>query len=159
VRFDPAQRRLSERDWTGQYQAENRFSDGFPLLALSAASLADLNSRLAVRLPMNRFRPNIVLEGLSPYDEDRIDELCGAGVRLKLVKACTRCRITATNQNTGELEGDEPLRTLRTYRYDAQLHGVCFGQNAIVVEGNGATLRRGELLAIRWRQQARSQPA
>jgi uncharacterized protein len=154
VRFDPAQRRLSERAWTGEFEAENRFSDGFPILALNAASLTDLNSRLAARLPMNRFRPNIVLEGLSPYDEDRIDELCGAGVRLKLVKACTRCRITATNQDSGEVEGDEPLRTLRAYRYDARLHGVCFGQNAIVVEGNGATLRRGQLLAIRWRQDA-----
>lgn len=151
VRFDPAQRRLSERAWTGPYQAENRFSDGFPILALNAASLTDLNSRLAARLPVNRFRPNIVLEDLQPYDEDRIDELYGAGVRLKLVKACTRCRITVTNQDTGELEGDEPLRTLRTYRYDAQLHGVCFGQNAIVAEGSGATLRRGQLLAIRWR--------
>jgi uncharacterized protein YcbX len=84
---------------------------------------------------MNRFRPNIVLEGLQAYDEDRIDELYGDGVRLKLVKACTRCRITTTNQDTGAVEGDEPLRTLRSYRYDAQLHGVCFGQNAIVIEG------------------------
>ena len=159
VRFDPAQRRLSERAWTGQYQAENRFSDGFPLLALNAASLTDLNGRLAAPLPMNRFRPNIVLEGLQPYDEDRIDELCGTGVRLKLVKACTRCRITATNQDSGEVEGDEPLRTLRSYRYDALLHGVCFGQNAIVVEGAGATLRRGQLLAIRWREHTPRQPA
>lgn len=159
VRFDPAQRRLSERAWTGQYQAENRFSDGFPLLALNAASLTDLNSRLAAPLPMNRFRPNIVLEGLQPYDEDRIDELCGTGVRLKLVKACTRCRITATNQDSGEVEGDEPLRTLRAYRYDALLHGVCFGQNAIVVEGAGASLRRGQLLAIRWREDTPRQPA
>jgi uncharacterized protein len=151
ARFDPAQRRLSDRAWTGEFEAENRFSDGFPILALNAASLADLNGRLAAPLPMNRFRPNIVLEGLLPYDEDLIDELCGPGVRLKLVKACTRCRITATNQDSGEFEGDEPLRTLRAYRYDARLHGVCFGQNAIVVEGDAATLRRGELLAIRWR--------
>ncbi len=151
VRFDPAQRRLSARAWTGQFEAENRFSDSFPILALNAASLTDLNSRLPARLPVNRFRPNIVLEELQPYDEDRIDELCGAGVRLKLVKACTRCRITLTNQDSGEVEGDEPLRTLRSYRYDAQLRGVCFGQNAIVIEGSGATLRRGQLLAIRWR--------
>ena len=75
------------------------------------------------------------LEGLQPYDEDRIDELCGTGVRLKLVKACTRCVITATNQDSGEVEGDEPLRTLRSYRYDALLHGVRFGQNAIFEGG------------------------
>jgi uncharacterized protein YcbX len=151
VRFDPAYRRLSERAWTGDIEAENRFSDGFPILAVNAASLTDLNSRLASPLPMNRFRPNIVLDGLQPYDEDRIDELHGDGVRLKLVKACTRCRITLTDQDTGEVDGEEPLRTLRSYRYDALLHGVCFGQNVIVVEGAGATLRRGQSLEIRRR--------
>jgi uncharacterized protein YcbX len=154
VRFDPTHRRLSERAWTGEIEAENRFSDGFPMLALNAASLRDLNSRLAAPLPVNRFRPNMVLAGLAPYDEDRIDELCGDGVRLKLVKPCTRCRITVTNQDTGEVEGDEPLRTLRSYRYDAPLHGVCFGQNAIVIEGAGATLMRGQSLEIRWRADA-----
>jgi uncharacterized protein YcbX len=154
VRFDPTHRRLSERAWTGEFEAENRFSDGFPILALNAASLTDLNSRLASPLPVNRFRPNIVLAGLAPYDEDRIDELCGDGVRLKLVKPCTRCRITVTNQDTGEVEGDEPLRTLRSYRYNALLHGVCFGQNAIVIEGAGATLTRGQSLEIRWRADA-----
>jgi uncharacterized protein YcbX len=101
---------------------------------------------------MNRFRPNIVLEGIAPYDEDRIDELWGDGLRLKLVKACTRCSITTTNQDTGALDGDEPLRTLQSYRYDARLHGVCFGQNAIVIEGAGATLTRGQSLQIRWRE-------
>jgi uncharacterized protein YcbX len=151
VRFDPTHRRLSERAWTGEFEAENRFSDGFPILALNIASLTDLNSRLASPLPLNRFRPNIVLAGLAPYEEDRIEELCGEGVRLKLVKPCTRCRITTTNQDTGEVEGDEPLRTLRGYRYDALLHGVCFGQNAIVIEGAGATLMRGQSLKIRWR--------
>ena len=161
VRFDPAQPRLSERAWTGQLVAENRFSDGFPLLLLNAASLRELNSRLAVPLPVNRFRPNLVLEGLQPYDEDRIDELHGSdergnAVRLKLVKPCTRCRITVTNQDTGELEGDEPLRTLRGYRYDARLRGVCFGQNVIVAQGAGATLKRGQSLWIRWRDQAQS---
>lgn len=152
VRFDPDHRRLSERAWTGEFEAENRFSDGFPILALNSASLEDLNSRLAAPLPMNRFRPNIVLEGIAPYDEDRIDELWGDGLRLKLVKACTRCSITTTNQDTGALDGDEPLRTLQSYRYDARLHGVCFGQNAIVIEGAGATLTRGQSLQIRWRE-------
>ena len=156
VRFDPAHRRLSARDRTGEFEAEIRFADGFPILALNAASLTDLNNRLASQLPVNRFRPNIVLEGLQPYDEDRIDELSGDGVRLKLVKACTRCGITVTNQDSGKVEGDEPLRTLQRYRYDPVLHGVCFGQNAIVVEGAGATLRRGQTLEIRWRKHARS---
>ncbi|MGH8231415.1 MAG: MOSC domain-containing protein, partial [Steroidobacteraceae bacterium] len=152
VRFDPARRRPADPAWTGGVAAEARFADAFPLLALNAASLEDLNDRLSVRLPANRFRPNIVLEGLGPYDEDRIDELAAGGVRLRLVKPCTRCRITTTNQDNGEVEGEEPLRTLRTYRYDAGLHGLSFGHNAIVVEGAGATLRRGQTLTVRWRE-------
>jgi uncharacterized protein len=154
VRFDPSHRRLSAREWTGELEADVRFPDGFPILAVNAASLGELNSRLAVPLPLDRFRPNIVLEGLQPYDEDRIDELSADGVRLKLVKACTRCKITVTNQDSGEVEGDEPLRTLRQYRYDPGLHGVCFGQNAIVVQGAGATLGRGQMLEIHWREGA-----
>jgi uncharacterized protein len=151
VRFDPAYRRLSEREWTGEFEADVRFSDGFPMLAINTASLVDLNSRLAVPLPLDRFRANIVLTGLQPYDEDRIDELYSDGVRLRMVKACTRCRITTTNQDSGEVQGEEPLRTLRQYRYDPGLHGVCFGQNAIVLEGSGNALVRGQRLSIRWR--------
>jgi uncharacterized protein YcbX len=151
VRFDPEQRRLSASQWTGSVEAENRFSDGFPLLVIGSASLADLNARLPRPLPMNRFRPNLVLEGLAPYEEDRIDELHGENVRLKLVKPCTRCRITTTEQSTGELDGEEPLRTLKTYRFDASLRGVVFGQNAIILDGLGTLLRRGEVLQVRWK--------
>jgi uncharacterized protein YcbX len=151
VRFDPAHRRLSAREWTGDAEAENQFSDGFPLLAVSTGSLAELNSRLAEPLPMNRFRPNIVLEGLEAFDEDRIDELSAGSIRLKPVKACTRCSITTTNQDTGSVAGDEPLRTLKGYRYDAALHGVCFGQNLIVAAGAGARLQRGQTLQLQWK--------
>jgi uncharacterized protein YcbX len=154
VRFDPQHRRLSAHAWTGDIEAANHFSDGFPLLVIGRASLADLNSRLDRTLPMNRFRPNIVLEGLEPYDEDRIDELYDAQLRLKLVKPCTRCRITTTNQDSAELEGEEPLRTLKTYRYDARLRGVTFGQNAIIMQGAGGILRRGQSLQVRWKETA-----
>ncbi len=151
VRFDPAQRRLSSRQWTGALEAENRFSDGFPLLVISEASLEDLNSRLERPLPMNRFRPNIVLAGTDPYDEDRIDELSDGALRLKIVKPCTRCKITTTNQDTAEVEGDEPLRTLKGYRFDRTLKGVLFGQNAIIVSGAGSVLRRDQPLQVRWK--------
>lgn len=156
VRFDNTHRRLSSRTWTGATEAENRFSDGFPILVLSSASLADLNSRLDEPLPMNRFRPNIVLDGLQPYDEDRIDEFTAGEVTLRLVKACTRCAITATNQDNGQLEGDQPLRALRGYRYDAALRGVAFGQNAIIISGFGSTLARGQSIALRWKEHAAS---
>jgi len=64
-------------------------------------------------------------------------------VRLRRAKACTRCSVTTTNQATGAVEGDEPLRTLKSYRWDAALRGVTFGQNLIVVAGAGARLRTG----------------
>jgi uncharacterized protein len=151
VRFDPTHHRMSERQWTEPYEAETQFSDGFALLALSTASLADLNARLAAPLPMNRFRPNLVLEGIDAFDEDRIEDLSDGDIRLKPVKACTRCKITTTNQDTGCFEGDEPLRTLKTYRYDNALKGVCFGQNLIILSGAGARLMRGQSLQLNWK--------
>ena len=143
VRFDPSHRRLSDSTWTGGVEAPNRFSDGYPLLAISRASLDDLNARLPVPLPMDRFRPNLVLEGLPPYGEDAIGDLVAGDVRLRRVKPCTRCAITTTNQATAEVEGDEPLRTLKSYRWDKALRGVTFGQNLIVVAGAGAHLHAG----------------
>jgi MOSC domain-containing protein len=143
VRFDREARRFSSRDWTGGIEAPNRFSDGYPLLVVSRASLDDLNSRLPVPLPMDRFRPNLVLEGLPPYGEDSLRDLVADGVRLRVVKPCTRCVITTTDQQQGAVAGDEPVRTLRAYRWDAGLRGVTFGQNTIVVEGAGETLRAG----------------
>jgi uncharacterized protein YcbX len=75
--------------------------------------------------------------------------LIAGGVRLRRVKPCTRCSITTTNQVTGTIEGDEPLRMLKTYRWDAALRGVKFGQNLIVVTGDGERLRSGmELHAV-----------
>jgi len=76
VRFDPAHRRASSLDWTGGVQALNLFSDGYPLLVLSEASLAELNERLVAAghdsVSIERFRPNIVLSGLHAHDEDRL---------------------------------------------------------------------------------------
>lgn len=149
VRFDPEQRRLSDRAWTGALEAANRFSDGFALLAISRASLADLNARLAAPLPMNRFRPNLELDGLPPYGEDALEDLLAGSVRLRRVKPCTRCVITTTDQSSGATAGDEPLRTLKTYRWDRELRGVTFGQNLVVVGSAGASLRIGmELQAV-----------
>jgi len=143
VRFDAARLRPSSAEWTGGVEAPNRFSDGFPLLAISRASLDDLNARLPAPLPMDRFRPNLVLDGLPPYGEDGLHDLVAGEVRLRRVKPCTRCSITTTNQSTAVVEGEEPLRTLKTYRWDAVLRGVTFGQNLIVVAGAGARLRVG----------------
>jgi uncharacterized protein YcbX len=151
VRFDTCRRRLSNRHWTGDLDAENLFSDGYPLLGISRASLDDLNGRLAVPLPMERFRPNLVLDGLPAYGEDQIDELAGGGIRLRVVKPCARCQITTIDQGSGIGTGDEPLRTLRGYRFSAALHGVLFGQNIVTVSGFGATLQVGQTFDVTWR--------
>ncbi len=143
VRFDRDAHRPSARDWTGEIEALNRFSDGFPLLALSRASLDDLNARLPVALPMNRFRPNLVLDGLPPYGEDQLHELVSGAIRLRIVKPCTRCIVTTTAQDSGTIDGDEPLRTLKTYRWNERLRGAAFGQNTIVVSGAGEPLSVG----------------
>jgi len=151
VRFDPAQQRLSERRYSGAIDAANAFSDAFPLLLIGEASRQDLSRRVGRELPMNRFRPNIVLEGLGAYDEDQLLELRLGKVILQVVKPCTRCSITTTDQSTGVLDGAEPLRTLKGYRYDATLGGVCFGQNLVMASGVGSTLAVGASVQLRWR--------
>ena len=143
VRIDPAARRRCDPAWTAGVEAHSRFPDGYPLLVVSRASLDDLNSRLPTPLPMDRFRPNLVLDGLPPYGEDEVHELSTTGIRLRVVKPCTRCSITTTDQASGVVVGEEPLRTLKSYRWDAALHGVTFGQNTIVIEGAGARLEAG----------------
>lgn len=148
VRFDPAHQRLSNREWTAEIQAPNLFSDGYPLLILSLASLQDLNYRIGRELPMNRFRPNIVLGGVPAYAEDRIREIAVAGLQLRLTKPCTRCVITTTDQATGRRDGEEPLRTLTGYRYDPVLRGVTFGRNAVIVRGVGEVLRPGQEISL-----------
>ena len=151
VRFDPSAPRVCTPEWTPGTRAVTEFSDGFPILVISRASLADLNSRLPQALPMERFRPNIVIDGVGAYDEDRIHELRAGPVTLRIVKPCTRCSITTTDQDRGAVDGVEPLRTLKEYRYDSNLKGVLFGQNAIIVEGVGQHLQVGQSFDVRWK--------
>jgi uncharacterized protein YcbX len=151
VRFDASAPRECSPEWTSGIRAVTEFSDGFPILVISRASLAELNSRLPRALPVERFRPNIVIDGVGAYDEDRIHELRAGGVTLRLVKPCARCSITTTDQQRGAVDGDEPIRTLKEYRFDPQLRGVLFGQNAIVVDGVGERLSIGENFDITWK--------
>lgn len=119
------------------------FADGFPFLLISEESLADLNRRLADPLPMNRFRPNLVVAGGEPYGEDEWGRIEIGGVRLEVVKPCERCLVTTTDQATGA-RGKEPLRTLATYRKVG--NDVMFGQN--VVHENTGRLRVGDVVTI-----------
>ncbi len=149
VRFDPEQKRLSNKKWTGDIDAENAFSDGFPVLVISEASLAELNQRLKEPVTMARFRPNLVLSGLDAHGEDQLDEIRfdtpEGPVRLKLVKPCARCPIPNVNPLTGE-PGTEPGDTLSTYRTNVLLDGaITFGMNAVFVEGIDCGLRVGQL--------------
>ncbi len=152
ARFDPEQKRLSNKAWTGDIDAENAFSDGYPVLVTSDASLADLNERLAKRgfapVAMNRFRPNLVLSGLDAYGEDHLDEIRfdtpEGEVVLKLVKPCSRCTIPSVDPATGE-QGHEPSDTLAGYRADARLEGaITFAMNAVLVKGIECGLRVGQ---------------
>jgi len=151
VRFNPDRPRPCDPAWTQEVRALNQFTDAFPWLIISEASLRDLNTRLTVQLPMNRFRPNIVVDGLPAYGEDRLHELYDDDIRLRVVKGCTRCAVTTTDQATGERTTDEPLRTLGRYRHDRQLKGVIFGQNAILIDGLGMELRVGQELETLWK--------
>ncbi len=109
------------------------FSDGYPILLIGQASLDDLNSRLEIPVPMNRFRPNIVFTGGRPYEEDEIKTFKINEAGFDAVKLCGRCIITTTDQETAE-RGKEPLKTLATYRTINKK--VCFGQN-IICSGSG----------------------
>lgn len=151
ARFDPEQKRLSSKQWSGDIDAENAFSDGFPLLVVSQASLDELNGRLAregvAAMTMARFRPNLVLDGLDAHGEDFLDEIRfdtpEGPVRLRLVKPCPRCPIPNVDPETGA-PGHEPGDTLSTYRADARLDGkITFGMNAVIVEGIECGLRSG----------------
>ena len=151
VRFDPEHRRLADPAWTGDIAAETAFSDGFPLLVISQASLDALNARLAARgvpaMPMARFRPNLVLTGLKAHGEDFLDELnlqtTDGPVRLRLVKPCPRCPMPNIDPETG-VSGHEPGNTLAAYRADRRVNGaVSFGMNAVVVQGLECRLRAG----------------
>lgn len=119
------------------------FADAFPILVIGEASLIDLNSRLEVELPMNRFRGNIIVQGWEPYAEDRWQRLSVGGLELRAAKRCGRCSVTATNQDTGEV-GVEPLRTLAEYRRTDK--NVFFGAY-FVPEGEGSIQTGDE---VRW---------
>lgn len=99
---------------TGAHERPS-FADAYPILVASLESLADLNARLDAPVPMERFRPNLVVGGGGPYDEDRHPEMTIGNVRLRLPKPCARCEVVMVDQRTAEV-GKEPLRTLATYR-------------------------------------------
>jgi uncharacterized protein YcbX len=152
ARFDPAHRRLSQPRWNGGVaDAQAGFADGFALLVVSTASLDELNRRLAARgqppVTIERFRPNLVIDGLDAHGEDWVDTLSldsdDGPVLLKLTKPCARCSIPNVDPATAAV-GTEPGDTLASYRADARLDGaITFGMNAVVAGGVEHRLKVG----------------
>lgn len=114
---------------------EVSFADGYPLLALGTASLDDLNRRLESTVPMEQFRPNLVIQTESAFAEDQWPSATINGTRFDNAKPCSRCVFTTVDPATGmRSQNGEPFSTLRSYRYDRALKGVFFGVNWIARE-------------------------
>ena len=157
VRVGPLMERLANARYAPQ-RAPVTFVDGYPVLVCNSASLEELNARMPAPVPMERFRPNLVIHGLSAFEEDRIAavEIAsseGEIVRLRLVKPCTRCVIPSTDQRTGE-RSTNPLPFLKPFRFDRALKGITFGENAVIDSGVGRTIAVGAHCSVRFDEPA-----
>lgn len=152
VRFHPDARHQVNPERTAGRDIGTLFSDGYPLLLLSQESLNELNARLSAQgreaLPMDRFRPNLVIAGAEAHDEDHAASLQMGNAQIRPVKPCPRCPVPSVDQQTGEV-GPDPLDILRTYRAGVGgISGIAFGMNCIVTQGEGEVLRIGQEVAL-----------
>ena len=120
------------------------FADGYPLLLLGEASLADLNTRLEMPVPMDRFRPNLVVSGVPAYAEDGWTKVRIGDATFYGVKPCDRCGLITVDQEAGKATGPEPLKTLATYRTKDQK--VLFGR-LLIPDGTGV-VRVGDAVEV-----------
>lgn len=128
VHFADGYRRIVNETYAVNSDDHTGFADGYPILLASEEGLADLNSRLESPVPMNRFRPNVVVRGCGPFEEDTWNRIQAGDVVLAVVKPCARCEVTTIDKDTLE-RSKEPLKTLGKYR--KQKLGAIFGQNVI----------------------------
>lgn len=153
MRFARHAKRAVEADYLNGEEAQVGFADGYPFLLANEATLDALNKTLDEPVPMNRFRANIVVEGLPALDEHRLASISAPDrdVTLALPKPCQRCKVTTVDQHTGQVaESREPLKTLvRTNPFD-HLVGGYFGQNGIPLKGIGQTLTVGDALTANY---------
>uniref|UniRef100_UPI003F712757 MOSC domain-containing protein n=1 Tax=Dyadobacter sp. TaxID=1914288 RepID=UPI003F712757 len=136
----------TERKADPRYAKNNEnvsFADGFPFLIISQASLNDLNSRLSEPISMRRFRPNIVISGTAPFEEDQWKEIKIGELEFEIVKPCARCILTTINPETAE-KGTEPLKTLAGFR--KVNNKILFGQNAVT--RTTGTIREGDVISV-----------
>ena len=148
ARFHPDVVRATSSKWTDGVAASTMFADGYPVLIAGAASLDDVNDKLRAAgrdtLPMNRFRPNLVIAGIGAFEEDYADFLQLGATVLKPVKPCSRCPIPSVDQATG-VPGPDPLDVMQGYRAKPELDGaICFGMNAIVTDGGDERIVVGQ---------------
>ncbi|MBI5946283.1 MAG: MOSC domain-containing protein [Chloroflexi bacterium] len=128
VHFANGYKRRLNPNYAVSADDQTGFADGYPILIIAEESLQDLNSRLDSALPMNRFRPNIVVQNCAPFAEDTWKRIRIGDVEMALVKPCPRCVVTTIDKETLE-KSKEPLKTLATYRN--QKGGAMFGMNVI----------------------------
>lgn len=149
VAFDDDVVRQGGVQYPSRDPAPTLFPDNYGLLVVSEASLSDLNKRLPEGVPFNRFRPNVVVGGLQAYQEDYLSKINADECELRFVDLCFRCNLTTIDQNTAEF-GDEPLRTLMSYRMESKTSGVKFGAYFSVVGGKAGRLRVGSPMDVTW---------
>lgn len=124
------------------------FADAFPILIANQSSLDHLNARLAEPVPMLRFRPNIVIEGLDAFAEDRVESLRIGDMIFDLVKGCARCKVVTLDPQTGEAgpKDNNPLKELGEYRRGINPNKIYFGIN--VIPRNTGTIKVGDPIEI-----------
>jgi uncharacterized protein YcbX len=128
-----------------EYELNSSLQDATPFHLTSEESLADLNQRLPAPIPMNRFRPNLVVRGTAAYAEDGWKRIAIRNSLFRWIKACTRCITTTTDQETGERDRREPLFTLSKYRREGK--EVVFGHYWVADEW-GEKLRVGDTVTV-----------
>lgn len=138
VHFADGYKRKVNEEYAVNDDDHTGFADAYPILLISEESLQDLNSRLETPVPMNRFRPNLVVRGCEPFAEDTWNRIKVGDVELAVVKPCVRCVVTTIDKETLE-QSKEPLKTLGKYRKHKL--GAIFGQNVIPL--NEGRLRLG----------------
>jgi uncharacterized protein YcbX len=143
VTVGPETHMLADREYVGARDVPVAFADGYPVLVCNEASLAVLVARMGAALPMDRFRPNLVIAGAEPFAEDRMRGLRVGGIELRLVKPCARCIVPSLDQLSG-VRSTDPTPALKAFRYDRALRGVTFGVNATLEAAPGAALAVGD---------------
>lgn len=153
VRIHDEFRRPVDPEYLKNEDAHTAFADGFPFLITNERSLAELNRKLneidVTPITMDRFRPNIVIDGVPPFHENEIDEFISLEdtFRLGVRKPCKRCKVTTVDQSSGVIKNPkEPLRTLTKMETVSGLRGAYFGMNSVLLKGSGETIRVGDQL-------------